>query len=161
MTGSLTRMKYQFVEYGSQQWQDARKLRYVLFFQPHGLSPAIMDDEQEVHGSHLVAVHNDRVVGYGRLTESTGGELSISQMVVAPAHQGEGTGGMLLQRLISRAKSAGATSVELKARVAAVGFYASAGFQQCGPVYPSQTTGILHVHMKLRINTVKLPGKEG
>lgn len=137
-----------FVEHGSREWLQAREIRYALFFQPQGLAPTIMDDEQEAHASHLVAVDGDEVVGYGRLFELRRGEFQISQMAVLPAYQRRGIGKMILHNLIRRAVDDGAASIELEARLSAVDFYAREGFHRCGEVFPSTKTGIPHVSMK-------------
>jgi predicted GNAT family N-acyltransferase len=141
-------MDMRFVEHGSHEWLEAREIRYALFFQPHGLAPNIMDDEHEVHASHVAAVNVDTVVGYGRLFKLRQGEFMISQMVVLPVYQRSGIGRMILQTLIRRAVDQGAASIELEARLSAVGFYAKEGFHRCGEVVPSIKTGLPHVRMK-------------
>jgi predicted GNAT family N-acyltransferase len=138
-----------FVGYGSPPWQEARALRYALFFQPHRLPPSVMDDAHEAHATHLVAQEGGRVVGYGRLFYLEDGVAQISQMVVSPAHQGRGIGMRLLHGLLDCAAADEARSFELSARLPAIRFYTRAGFQPCGEVYASDKTGVLHVKMTL------------
>jgi predicted GNAT family N-acyltransferase len=137
-----------FVCHGSSEWSEAREIRDSVFFRPHELPTAVLDDEYEADATHLVAVDDGRVVGYGRLCELGGGEYRISQIVVLPALQRHGIGTVILQHLVREAESAGAASVQLDARLAAVDFYSRAGFRQHGPVFPSPKTGLPHVRME-------------
>lgn len=133
---------------GSPEWQEARHLRYALFFEVHGLPFRVMDDGHEINAAHLVVKEGDRVVGYGRLAELGRGRFEISQMVVHPAHQRKGIGKALLATLLDRADHAGAIEVTLNARVGAVSFYERAGFIKSGDIFLSKSTGVPHVFMK-------------
>ncbi|MFN2298533.1 MAG: GNAT family N-acetyltransferase [Anaerolineales bacterium] len=144
-------MDIRFVEYGSAEWREARALRYAAFYRESGLPESVMDDGQEVKGSHLVAVHSGAVVGYGRLNDLGDGQFYISQMVVAPHHRGKGIGSKLLGCLIINAKKAGAELVLLSARLPAASLYERAGFHQEGEVLTSEKTGVSHIRMKLAV----------
>jgi hypothetical protein len=108
-----------------------------------------MDDEQEADALHMAAVVDGEVVAYGRLSGLDGDTYQISQMVVTPSHQGTGVGRRILTALIREAVASGATTVTLKARLSAEGFYAGAGFRRCGEPFPSGKTTIPHVGMEL------------
>lgn len=133
---------------GSPEWQEARDIRYALFFEVHGLPVSVMDDEHETNAVHLVAKEGDRVVGYGRLAEPDKGRFKISQMAVHPDYQRKGIGKALLAALLGRADHAGAVEVTLNARVDAVAFYERAGFTRSGDTFLSRTTGVPHVLMQ-------------
>lgn len=139
-----------FVKFGSQAWGEARRIRYSVFFEPHDLPLSVMDDSQETDAIHLVAIEVSQVVGYSRLFDLGHGQFQISQMVILPAHQHQGIGQLLLQTLIHKAQSLGATSITLKARLPAIQFYTKQGFQPCGEVFASAKTGVPHVNMTLR-----------
>lgn len=110
-------MHFRFVTFGSSEWNEARELRHSSFFQPLGLSPTVMDDAEEANATHLVALIANRVVAYGRLFDFGNGEFHLSQLVVAQEHRGEGIGSMVLECLISRARTVGATTIKLSARL--------------------------------------------
>ena len=137
---------------GSPEWQDARDLRYAVFFAVHHLPYSVMDDRHEAGAFHLVAKEGERVVGYGRLAGLGSGRYEISQMVVDPGRQRKGIGRSLLDSLLRRADQAGAGEITLNARVGAVPFYERAGFIQSGGCFLSQTTGVPHVPMRKRLN---------
>lgn len=72
----------------------------------------------------------DGILGYGGLDH--GGEVAdLMTIAVAPRGQGSGLGGRLLEELVSRARSGGASYLMLEVRddnVAARSLYASRGF---------------------------------
>ena len=149
--GNREKMKAHFVEYGSLEWKAARTLRHSMFYKDLGLPESIMDDDQEVKGSHLVALNSGKVIGYGRLNDVGDGNFHISQVVVSPDCQGKGIGSMLLDCLIERASSIGARSVWLSARLSASSFYERVGFRQEGEVFTSEKTGVPYIRMRLTI----------
>ena len=63
------------------------------------------------------------------------------------AHRGNGYASVLLAELIDRAKSLGATSVQLNAQVAAKNLYENCGFVVSGDTYKVKLTGVEHVKM--------------
>lgn len=143
----IENLEFQFVEYGSKRWQEARRLRYALFFAPHDLAPSILDDAQETAAVHLAAIENGQVIGCGRLFDCGGGTFQISQMAVNTAYQGRGIGKALLQRLMHKAKVQDGSIIVLSARLTAVSLYERADFQKEGGVYASASTGVPHIKM--------------
>jgi len=138
---------------GDALYGDALRLRYEVFFEPHGLAPEVVLDDLERSSRHLALLEEERLVAYARLTFIARHEAKISQMVVAPARQGSGLGSTLLAWLIELCEAEQVERVVLEARAAKTGFYARHGFLCRGKPYPSRRTGIPHVHMEL------LPGR--
>lgn len=128
-------------------YQEARDLRYELFFKAHGLPTSILDDEKEAQSTHVAIVEDGLLVGYGRLSEVEMKVFQISQMVVAPRHQSKGYGTILLKDLIQLALNSGAASIILNARITATGLYEKQGFATQGEVFNSTSTGIPHIKM--------------
>ena len=149
--GNRESMKIRFVEYGGPEWKAARILRHSVFYRESGLPESVMDDGQEVRGSHLVALDSGAVVGYGRLNDLGDGLFNISHMAVAPEYRGKGVGRMLLEGLVKAARSAKAEWIRLSARLPAVSFYERAGFHRAGETFGSAQAGLQYVEMKLKL----------
>lgn len=74
----------------------------------------------------------DRVIGYAGLL-APGPEADVQTIAVAPAVQGRGVGGVLIDALVAQAGVAGATSLLLEVRAdneAAIGLYRKRGFER-------------------------------
>ena len=65
-------------------------------------------------------------------------------MAVEPARQGEGLGRLLLDAIIARARSEGASVLWANARVSALPFYEAAGMTPIGDVFVPAETGLAH-----------------
>ena len=131
-------------------YQQARNLRYSLFFEAYDLPENILDDEKEPLSSHVAMSEGALLIGYGRLTRLDATTFQVSQMVIAPEHQSSGYGSMLLKELIERAVSSGARTVILNARATAARFYEKQGFTREGELFHSSSTGVPHVRMVYR-----------
>ena len=141
-------MNTSFIDYGSAEWQQARLIRYELFFKPRNLPMSILDDSYDKHAFHCAIKHDGQVVAYGRLhaEERT---AYISQMVVARAWQRQGLGGIVLSSLVEKAKEQGYAGIMLNARVSVLEFYKKLGFKEIGNVFTSTATKIPHMQMVL------------
>ncbi len=72
------------------------------------------------------------LLGYGGVMVGSA-EADVQTLAVAPAAQGRGLGGTLLEALVEQAREAGATSLLLEVRadnVAAIGLYERHGFDR-------------------------------
>jgi len=136
---------------GESSYVDALRLRYEVFFKPHGLGPDAVEDGLDQHSRHLALLAEGKLVAYGRMTPEGMNRASFSQMVVSPAHQGTGLGGMLLSWMIGICEQAEIEITVLEARVGKKGFYEKHGFRSVGNIHPSRRTGILHVRMEKQI----------
>ncbi len=129
-------------------YRDALRLRYTVFFEPHGLGPGVVQDELESSSRHFSLVQDDRLLACARLTLFTSGVAKMSQMVVSPACRRQGLGSALLQWIIEVCQGEQVRTIELEARSEKIGFYTRHGFRCRGESYPSRRTGIPHVHME-------------
>jgi predicted GNAT family N-acyltransferase len=143
------------IEYGSDEYHQAARLRYELFYREHGIAFAAIFDPQEERDLHVAITTNpgNDVLGYGRLSQNSPSEFKIYQMVVAPDYQKRGLGTRILQALTQAAKARGANLVVLNARIAKISFYQKFGFQPVGEVFPSSMTGEPHIKMQKQIGT--------
>jgi predicted GNAT family N-acyltransferase len=154
--------RLQIIEYGSDEYHQAARLRYLLFYQPHHLPFDSIFDPQEADDLHVAIATNpgDRVLAYGRLGQNSANEFKIYQMVVAPEYQRQGLGMRILQALTQEAIARGANLVILNARIAKVPFYQKFGFETVGEVFPSSMTGEPHIKMQKRIGRSQISNLE-
>ncbi len=75
----------------------------------------------------------------------------IGRMAVLAAARGQGTGGAILEALMSRARARGMTQVVLNAQTHAAPFYARHGFAPCGEAF--MEAGIPHVEMRRSLDS--------
>ncbi|MBD2102330.1 GNAT family N-acetyltransferase [Leptolyngbya sp. FACHB-261] len=143
-------MRIKEVEYDSDEWAAARRIRYSLFYEPVGLPESVLDDSIERVAFRIVLVDGSVVGGCGRLSINDESEGIISQMAVLPKYQGTGAGRTIMLALLDKAKSLGISSLRLSGRLTARGFYEKFGFVAIGASFPSKTTGVEHIEMILR-----------
>lgn len=98
--------------------------------------------------SHLVALADGRVIGYGRLLVE--GDLGhIRQVAVYQEWRGMGIGSWIVHALLELACSKGLPHVFLNARLTAVGLYERRGFTVVSPEpFPMPRTFLPHVRME-------------
>ena len=95
-------------------------------------------------GEFFVATINDRIIGMGALRKKTDKTAEIKRMRVRPEFQGKGIGGLILDRLIERAKELGYKELILDTsikQIAAQRLYESRGFKEDrrGYIYGQET----------------------
>lgn len=133
-----------FVDINSDYYKQAVKIRYKVFFEPNGVSIEVVYDNIENSSSHLVAIKENTVVGYIRLTIENS-QARISQFVVSQEFRGGlQIGKMLVDTIIAKAKEEQVSSVfgEVRLHVAkAAKLY---GFNVSDEIIYSSKTGIPH-----------------
>jgi predicted GNAT family N-acyltransferase len=127
-------------------WEKARAhaspIRFAVFVEEQGVPREIELDEQDALSIHAVAFEDQTPVATGRLLP----DGHIGRMAVLKEWRGRGIGGLLLQRLMERAKQRGDSEVALSAQIQAVAFYRAHGFIPQGEEYVE--AGIRHQAMK-------------
>ena len=128
-------------------WEKARAhaepIRTVVFVGEQGVPPELEMDERDAACVHAIAFLDGRAVGTGRLLP----DAHIGRMAVLKEWRNRGIGGLMLQKLIERAKARGDREVALSAQVHAVPFYRAHGFVEEGCEYLE--AGIRHQAMRL------------
>ena len=76
-------------------------------------------------------------------------EMRIGTVAVLKEYRGTGTGKLLMNSLLEKAKECGYKEIIVHAQTHALGFYGSLGFEEYGEVYIEDK--ILHKSMKKRI----------
>ena len=139
------------IEYDSQEYQQACQLRYRLFYAEHNLAWDKVFNDSDLNCFHLAIVELGKVLAYAQLFPQKNLHYQIKQIVVEPKHRKQNLGIQILQATLDLAKERGATSLSLNSRVRAIGFYQKLGFQTYGVEFPSPTTGVIHIAMKLKL----------
>lgn len=127
-------------------WEAARPhaapIRFEVFVHEQGVPREIELDEMDPQSVHAVAFEQEAAVATGRLLP----DGHIGRMAVLAAWRGRGLGGLVLRRLVEKARERGDREVALAAQVRALGFYRRHGFVEEGA--PFMEAGILHQHMR-------------
>ncbi len=116
-------------------------IRSAIFIAEQGVPHAIEMDGQDSQARHVLAEHEGRAVGCGRLLA----DGRIGRLAVLPSHRGQGIGAQLLKALLDLARDAAMADVYLHSQASAVQFYAREGFEVRGE--PFEEAGILHQDM--------------
>jgi predicted GNAT family N-acyltransferase len=145
----MPKIKFQFILRDSEFYKEAVALRYQIFFQPNGTSISAIFDELEDRSFHLVAICENRVVGYIRLTMNEDG-AQLSQFVVAPSMRGKGKIAIkLFEKIIAKAKEEMAQKVYGEIRLHVAKAAEKYGFNVSKQIFPSKKTGILHRRIEM------------
>jgi predicted GNAT family N-acyltransferase len=130
-------------------WEEARThaspIRFIVFCEEQGVPREIELDEQDSASIHAVVFEGELPIATGRLLP----DGHIGRMAVLKDWRNRGVGGLMLQKLIERAKARGDREVVLSAQVHAVAFYRAHGFVEEGSEYLE--AGIRHQAMKRRL----------
>lgn len=81
------KVEYFFVNQSDAYYKEAVELRYHIFFKPSGVSKDAVYDFIEDESYHMVAVRDQKVIGYVRLTKE-GNMGRVSQFVVEERERG-------------------------------------------------------------------------
>jgi len=128
-------------------WDRARAaatlIRCKVFVEEQRVPPDIEMDENEAQCVHALAlVASGGAIGTGRLLP----DGHIGRMAVLREWRGRGVGGLILEKLIERARRRGDPAVVLSAQTHAIGFYRGHAFFEEGGVY--EEAGIPHQMMR-------------
>ena len=127
-------------------WEQARAhaspVRFTVFCEEQGVPCEIELDEHDPLCIHAVGFEGGKVVATGRLLP----DGHIGRMAVLKEWRGRGIGGLMLTRLIERAKARGDREVVLSAQIHAAPFYRAHGFVPEGDEY--MEAGIRHQAMR-------------
>jgi predicted GNAT family N-acyltransferase len=128
-------------------WDEARNyaspIRFTVFCEEQGVPREIELDEYDAVSVHAVVFEDETPIATGRLLP----DGHIGRMAVLKQWRGRGIGGVMLTKLLERAKARGHSEVALSAQIHAVPFYRGHGFVEEGSEYLE--AGIRHQAMRL------------
>ena len=130
-------------------WEQARShaspIRFAVFCEEQGVPREIELDEHDSQSIHAIAYEGTDAVGTARLLP----DGHIGRMAVLKDWRGRGIGGLMLRKLMERAKARGDREIVLSAQVHAVPFYRANGFMEDGSEYLE--AGIRHQEMRRKL----------
>jgi predicted GNAT family N-acyltransferase len=130
-------------------WEEARAqaspIRFTVFCEEQGVPREIELDEHDAVSVHALVFDEGKPVATGRLLP----DGHIGRMAVLKDWRNRGLGGLMLQRLIEKARERGDKRIVLSAQVHAVPFYRAHGFVPQGSEY--MEAGIRHQEMVRRL----------
>ncbi len=106
-------------------------------------------DDEDATATHVIARHNELVVGTGRMLIRAEGTCQIGRMAVDQPWRRQGVGGQLLLYLEQEARSQGMSQVMLHAQEYVKDFYAAHGYLERGELFLE--AGIPHIEMRKEI----------
>jgi len=145
----MTKVKIIETSYQSSLYLEGVTLRKALFFKNYENANELIQDSFEESGTHVIALNSkENVIGTGRLNFIDKTAI-ISQMTVAISFQQTGIGSKILEFLIDKSfYDPYITTIQLSARLTALGFYKKFNFKEKGNSFPSKKTGVLHQKME-------------
>lgn len=139
-------VKYLFIDKNSKYYDQSIELRYNEFFVGFNRPKETIFDEIEDDSIHIVACIKEKIIGHARLfVEDHIGE--ISQVVVDNEYRGLKIGINMMKALLNYADEEKVQRIELDARMYAIEFYRSVGFETCGDVFISKKSALPHMRM--------------
>ena len=103
-------------------------------------------DQADANATHAIALHQNRVVGTGRLLRQDADTAVIGRMAVDQEWRRRGIGGLILEHLEEVARSQGMSRSVLNAQEYVKEFYASHGYVEHGDVFLE--VEITHIEMR-------------
>ena len=140
-------VKYLFSDRESEYYKQAVELRYNEFFVGFNRPKETLFDEFENESIQVVACLNGKVIGHTRLfVKDSEGE--ISQVVIDKNYRGLKLGINMMNTLLAYADKEKVKRIELDARMYAIEFYRSLGFETFGEVFISKKSALPHMKMQ-------------
>ena len=144
---------YKYIDYKNTTFNEIVDLRYNILFEPYGKIKKYKYDELDKYSYHLVALIDNKVIGYSRLSLIDSRVLTgkISNVVVYPDYNKNGIGHNMLKVHIKKAYELNIKYLFLHARKDTVDFYKKVGFISKGSVFTSDMSGLLLQKMYLEV----------
>lgn len=147
----MDKITYQYINYKSEMFKEVIDLRFDILFKPYSKINKYNYDELDEMSLHLVALAENKVVGYSRMTNMSG-EGKITNVVVDPEYMKRGIGVEMLKRHIIRAYEEKIKYLHLNSRIDTVNFYKKVGFQPEGNTFLSEKSGLMLQEMYYKIS---------
>jgi predicted GNAT family N-acyltransferase len=138
----MNNIAYEYIDYTSEKFKEVIDLRFNILFKPYGKINKYDYDELDNNSFHLVALYNDKIIAYSRMTDLNG-KGKITNVVVNPEYIKKGIGVEMLKIHIKKAKDQNINYLYLNARLDTVNFYKKVGFQCKGDTFLSEKSGLI------------------
>jgi len=137
------------LEFKSKEQQETIVLRHEVLRKPLGLEFSATELEAEKEQIHLAAYYNKVLAAILLLVPLNEKELKMRQVAVSPELQGKGIGKILVAYSEFYAKNKGFKNISLHARISALEFYKTIGYNPLGDLF--KEVGIPHIKMTKKI----------
>lgn len=109
--------------------------------------PYLDIDDKDQAATHLLALDNNKLVGYARLLfDKEKNAISFGRLITAKSHRGQSIGKCLMEHIMSYFQTHHAkTQVKISAQCYLKAFYAQFGFKEQGNPYDED--GLPHIQM--------------
>lgn len=134
-------IRYKYINYKSKEFRQVIDLRYYILFEPYKRIKKYEYDELDEISTHLVALDEEKVIGYSRMT-NINGMGKITNVVVSSEYINRRIGFKMLEKHIDKAKEDNLSSLYLNSRLETVDFYKKVGFHCEGEVSISKKSGL-------------------
>ena len=138
-------------QYLSPQYLQLIELRSELLRRPIGLTDIDIYDKSEIAACHLGLFLDGQAIGNLTLNILEGARAKLRQMAIRTQFQRLGMGCLLLREGERILSETGITTIELHARVTAIRFYATNGYEEIGETF--QEVSIAHKLMRKQITS--------
>ncbi|UCH46915.1 MAG: GNAT family N-acetyltransferase [Betaproteobacteria bacterium] len=125
-------MILQELEFGSEQYRSACRLREAVLRRPLGLPLSEADLRDEGNQLHFAMFADQELVACVTAVPISTNEAKIRQTAVAPAYQQRGVASDMMRQVEAILAARGYTSLSLHARKSAIGFYRKLGYATVG-----------------------------
>lgn len=147
----MDNITYKYIKYNDKEFEQVIKLRFDILFRPYGKITKYDYDELDNTSFHLVAVCENKVVGYSRMTNFRG-EGKITNVVVSREYTKRGIGFEMLKKHIIKAKDEMIINLHLNSRLDTVNFYEKVGFICIGDTFLSDKSGLILQEMCYKVS---------
>lgn len=139
-------MPFRRIQHDSPEYHAELALRHRVLRVPLGLDLFVEDLSAEQGQWHYGWFVDEELAGCSIALPKSTKHAKIRQMAVGPEFQGQGIGRKLLSAVEGDLRNRGIATVELAARVEAIGFYEKLGYHPVGERFVE--VGISHQEMQ-------------
>ena len=143
-------IEIKYIEFDSELFSQVAQLRYKVLFEPYHKINKYTIDSLDKESYHLVAIDDNRIVGYSRLT-NINGKGKITNFFVIPEYENLKIGHKMLKKHVEKAKENMYSQLYLNARNSTLNFYKKAGFVEEGDPYISDKSGLVLQNMIMHL----------
>lgn len=147
----MNNITYKYIEYTDEKFEEVIDLRFEILFKPYNKIAKYEFDEIDNVSFHLVAIDENKVVGYSRMTNFKD-DGKITNVVVSPKYLRKGIGHEMLKRHIVKANDEDMNFLYLNSRLDTINFYRKIGFECEGFTFISDKSGLMLQKMIYKIN---------
>ena len=143
-------MPIKIIDHNTTDYDKMIALRMQILRAPLGLTFDTIELEKEKDDLLIAAFEEDDILGCCLLTKVAPNTVKLRQMAVSNKLQGKGIGRQMMQFAENLARDFGNNTIEMHARLHAVGFYEKQGYQKVGDQFEEVTVPHYKMEKKLR-----------